>query len=115
MSELGLSADELGGPRRALPKTPEGREQQLVSLAVDLAERQIREGRVSAQVLTHYLKLGSSREQLEQERIRHENELSEVKKQALEAQERMEETYKQALLSMRQYQGIAEEEDPDDY
>ena len=51
--------------RRAL--SPEAREQQLVAMATDLAEKQLRDGTASSQVITHYLKLGSTRERLEQE------------------------------------------------
>ena len=52
-------------PKRRTAMTPEGREGQMVALAVDLAERQLREGTASSQVITHFLKLGSERERLE--------------------------------------------------
>lgn len=96
-----------GSGSRALrpATTPEGRENQLVSLASDLAEKQLREGTASAQVISHFLKLGSSREKLEQERIRYENELSQVKIAAIASQERVEELYKTALDAMRTYSG----------
>lgn len=93
-------------PSRGRPATtPEGRENQLVSLAVDLAERQLREGTASAQVISHFLKLGSTREELEQERLRHENELTRVKIESLASAQRTEELYKQALQAMRSYAG----------
>lgn len=85
--------------------TPEGREHQLVSQAVDLAERQIRAGTASSQVITHFLKLGSTRERLEQERLEHENELTRVKIEAIESQKRVEELYMEALTAMRSYAG----------
>lgn len=96
--------DRLSKPLRPAT-TPEGRESQLVSLAFDLVEKRIREGTATSQEVTHFLKLGSSREALEQQRIRHENELLEVKSQAIKSQERMEETYKHALDAMRRYSG----------
>jgi hypothetical protein len=77
----------------------------MVSLATDLAEQQIREGTASSQVITHFLKLGSTREQLEQERLTHENELTRVKIEAIESQKRVEELYMQALSAMRTYAG----------
>lgn len=77
----------------------------MVSLAHDLAERQIREGSASSQVITHFLKLGSTRERLEQERLAHENELTRVKIEAIESQKRVEELYMQALDAMRSYAG----------
>ena len=55
--------------------TPESRENQLISLAVDLAERQLQEGTASSQVITHYLKLGSTRERQEKEKLEEEIKL----------------------------------------
>jgi len=94
--------------------TPEGRENELVSQAVDLAEKQIRSGTASSQVITHFLKLGSTREKLEQERLEHENELTRVKIEALESQKRVEELYMEALTAMRSYAGDLPAHDPDD-
>ena len=90
--------------------TPEGRENEVVSQAIDLAEQQIRDGTASSQVITHFLKLGSTREILEQERLRHENELTKVKIEALESQKRVEELYKEALDAMRSYTGETPDE-----
>lgn len=85
--------------------TPEGRENQLISRAVDLAEKQLTDGTASAQVITHYLKLGSSREKLEQERLARENELLQVKAEAIASAKRVEELYTNALNAMREYAG----------
>src|SRR5688572_11571511 len=103
---------EVRTTRRKPPTTPEGREDEMVSLAHDLAEKQIREGSASSQVITHFLKLGSTRERLEQERLSHENELTRVKIEAIESQKRIEELYMQALDAMRSYRGS--EPAPDD-
>lgn len=92
-------------PRPRPATTPEGRENQLVAAAVDLAEQQLLNGTASAQVITHYLKLGSTRERLEQERLTLENELLEVKKEAIASQARVEELYRTALDAMRSYAG----------
>ena len=94
--------------------TPENRENELVSAAIDLAEEQIREGTASSQVITHFLKLGSTREQLEQQRLEHENELTRVKIEAIESQKRVEELYMEALSAMRTYAGDMPEEQPND-
>ena len=99
--------------RRKPATTPEARENQLSSLAYDLAEEQIRAGHASSQVITHFLKAGSSREKLEQERIAHENELLQVKREQIEAQARVEELYLEALNAMKSYSGN-ELEPPDD-
>ena len=97
-------------PKRRRPATSaEAREGQLASLAYDLAEEQIEAGTASSQVITHFLKMGSTRERLEQQRISHENELMEVKREAIAGQKRVEELYMQALSAMRSYAGQAPE------
>lgn len=93
-------------PRRGRPATtPEGRENQLISRAYDLAERQLIEGTASAQVITHFLKAASSREKLEQERLQRENLLLSAKVEQIASGKRIEELYEQALGAMRQYSG----------
>jgi hypothetical protein len=92
-------------PRRRPASTLEGREGQLVSLAVDLAEKQLELGTASAQVISHYLKLGSTRELLEQERLSRENELLTAKVEQLASTKRIEELYQTALNAMRTYAG----------
>lgn len=91
--------------RRPPAKTPETRENQLISNAVDLAEKQLLEGTASAQVITHYLKLGSSREKLEQERLANENALLVAKKENMASAARVEELYSAAIDAMRAYAG----------
>lgn len=90
--------------------TPMAREQQLIAKAVDLAEKQLGDGTASAQVITHYLKLGSSREALEQERLQNENILLRAKKEAMDSQARIEEMYGAALNAMRTYAGHPQQE-----
>lgn len=99
--------------RRRPAATPEARESQLIAKAARLAEQQLEDGTASAQVITHYLKLGSTREQLEQERLRHENELLKVKREAIESQKQIEELYRNAITAMRSYSGhqIHDEQD----
>lgn len=92
-------------PIRPPARTPEDREQQLIAAAVDLAEDQIRSGTASAQVMTHFLKLGSTRERLEQERLKRENILLGAKAEAMESAKRMEELYAEAITAMRSYAG----------
>lgn len=99
--------------RRMRPAlTPEARENQLVSLAVDLAEQQLRDGTASSQVITHYLKLGSTKERLEKEKLEEENKLLRAKTESIQSQKRVEELYKEALDAMRNYAGQG---DPDEY
>lgn len=85
--------------------TLEGRENQLVSLASSLAEKQMIEGTASSQVITHFLKLGSTRERLEQARLENENLLLAAKVDQLASAKRVEELYAEALKAMRTYSG----------
>lgn len=96
--------------RRPPAKTPEARENQLVSLAIDLAERQLVEGTASAQVITHYLKLGTTRDRLELEKLQRENELLKAKAEDISAKQHGAELYEQALKAFKYYHG----EDVDD-
>jgi hypothetical protein len=106
--------DEPIKTRRPPATTPEGRENQLISLAVGLAERQLSEGTASSQVISHYLKLGSSRERLEQERLGNENDLLRAKKEMMESAQRIEVLYGEALNAMRSYAGHEVDETFDD-
>lgn len=85
--------------------TPEARENQLISLAVDLAEKQLMEGTASAQVITHYLKLGSMRAKVELELLEKQRDLAAAKTENLKSQERVEELYAAAMDAMRSYSG----------
>lgn len=92
----------------------EARESQMILLATNLAEKQLREGTASSQVIYHYLKLGSTREQLEQERLRQENELAKAKTDSYQSAQRSEELYREALDAFRVYSGHGDTEDYDD-
>jgi hypothetical protein len=95
--------------------TPEGREKQLIALAVDLAEKRLREGTASAQEVTHFLKLGSTREKLEQARLAEENKLLKAKTESLESAARMEELTVKAIEAMSIYQGNASSSKAENY
>lgn len=97
------SSESKGSLKPAL--TPEGRENQLVSLAMDLAEKQIREGTATSQVISHFLKLGSTVQRLEKEKLEKENELLRAKTEALESDKKREELYAEAIAAMRRYNG----------
>lgn len=93
-------------PRKRKPATTdEGRENQIVSLAMDLAEKQIRNGTAAATVITHFLKLGSTRDKLEQAKIQQENLLLSAKIEAIASGRRIEELYEKALAAMKTYAG----------
>lgn len=85
--------------------TPEGRENQLIAKAINLAERQLDDGTASSQVITHFLKLGTENAKLEREKLRHENELLKAKTDMIESTKRSEELFEKALRAMSDYRG----------
>lgn len=92
--------------------TPEARENQCIALAMDLAEQQLRDGTASSQVITHFLKAGASKAELEKEKLRKENLVLEAKAKAYESSEEIKILYDKALKAMRDYAGYG---DPDEY
>ena len=95
--------------------TPEARENQMIALAVDLAEKQLLEGTASSQVITHYLTLGTTKVKLEREILEKQKALIEAKTENLQSAKRIEELYKNALDAMKNYSGhMTESEDDED-
>ena len=92
--------------------SPEARENQMIALAVDLAEQQLRDGTASSQVITHFLKLGTSRAELEKEKLKIDNELTKAKIENIKSMERTEKLMEDAIRAMRNYSGNG---DPDEY
>lgn len=83
--------------------TPEARENQLIALAVNLAEQQLRDGTASSQVITHYLKLGSSKEKLEQDILKEQKKMIIAKTESLQSEKRFEELFQNALDAFTSY------------
>lgn len=106
----------VGPSRKTRPAlTPEAQENKMISLAVDLAERQLLEGTASSQVITHYLKLGSMRERREREKLEEEVKLLRAKTETLEAARRTEEQYMAVIAAMKKYSGKSDEEEYYEY
>ena len=95
--------------RRPPATTPEARENQLIALAVNLAEKQLSEGTASSQVLTHFLKLAETKAELEKERLKHEVELLKAKTKNLQSSENSEKLYSEAIRAMGIYAGKDED------
>lgn len=85
--------------------TPEARENQLIALAVDLVQQRLLDGSASSQETTHFLKLGSMKNQLEMEKLREENKLLKAKTESIQSAKRVEELYAEAINAMRRYSG----------
>lgn len=102
-------ATQSGGKRKTSSSrpalNPDSRENYLISLASDLAEKQLREGTASSQVITHYLKLGSAKARLEKQILEQQVELIKAKTNAYKAAEHTDEMYTKAIEAMRSYGG----------
>lgn len=96
--------------RRGPASSVESRENQLISLAVDLAEKQLMEGTASSQVITHYLRLGSTKERLEKEALERKVKLLEAKTESLQSAKNSEELYRSAIEAIRSYGGRSDDE-----
>lgn len=98
--------------RRPVPATtPEGRESQLISAAIDLAEQQLLDGTASAQVIVHYLKLATEKERKERELLAAQVRLAEAKVDNLKSAKRVEELYEEAIKAMKRYGGHGDDEE----
>ena len=95
--------------------TQEERENRLISLAMDRAEEQLRNGTASSQLIVHYLRLATQKEQLEREQLAAKNELLAAKTEAIKAAERTEELYAEAIKAMRDYSGSAKTDEEEIY
>lgn len=96
------------------PLTTEARENQMISLAVDLAERQLMDGTASSQVITHYLKLGTMKERQEREKLEEEIKLLKAKTEAIASTKNIEQLYANAIKAIGIYSGRGNQEDYDD-
>lgn len=103
-------------PRQMRPAlTPESRENQMISLAMDLAEKQLREGTASSQLITEFVKRGSTKAKLEKEMMAEQKELLTAKREALAAAAHVDELYQKALNAFRGYSGQEVDDDETDY
>ena len=91
--------------RRSPATSPEDRENQMISLAMNAVEERIRNGTATSQELTHFLKLGSTKERIEKEILERQKELIVAKTEALQSAKRIEELYGEAIKAFREYTG----------
>lgn len=101
------------GKRMKPALTREGKENQMIALAMDIAEQQLRDGTASSQVITHFLKMGSEREKLERLRLEEEVKLQRAKTESIESQKEIKELYSEALAAMRRYSGHGDDNHDD--
>lgn len=98
------------------PMSPEAQQNRMISMAINCAEKQLRDGTASSQIICHYLKMASEKDKLELEKTRAEVELMKAKAKQLESQERMEQLYAGAIQAMSRYGGssLGDEDDEED-
>lgn len=96
--------------RRAPAIDPEERENQMIAMAVDLAEQKLLDGTATSPIITHYLKLGSMRERLEREKLQQENSLLRAKTKSIESIEKDKELYLKVLDALKVYNGVEDDE-----
>lgn len=111
MAKKTTKADEESQRIFAPAMTPSAKENQMISLAMDLAEKKLRDGTASSQLICHYLDMASPREQLKQEMMRKQNDLIDAKTQALQSAKHIEELYTNAIIAMREYAGANQDEE----
>lgn len=100
-----------GSMKRQTPAiTPEGREDQMIAYAINLAEEQLRNGTASSQVITHYLKLGSMKERQERQKLEEEIKLLKAKTEAIKSEQERNELYSQVIDAIRTYTPHAADE-----
>lgn len=95
--------------------TPDSREQQLISLAIDLVEQRLIDGTASSQETTHFLKLASSKARLEKTILEKQAELYSAKTESIKAEATREELFKEAIAAMKSYSGHGGQDESDDY
>lgn len=107
-----LDISELDNPGLPPALTQEEREKQMIALAYTQAEKDLMAGKASQSVVLHFLKMGSSRETLEQEKLSKENVLYTAKTEAIRDSKKTEMMYRDAIDAMRLYQGVSSMQQP---
>lgn len=114
MAKVHSSGSSKSQPEIRPALTPEARENQMIALAVDLAEQQLRDGTASSQVITHFLKLGSTKEKIEKQILMEQKKLITAKTEAIQAQKENAELFKDAIAAMKRYSGNNKQDTIDD-
>lgn len=103
-------------PRKLRPAlSPEAEESQMITLAYDLAKQQLQDGTASSQVISHFLKLGSTTARLEKERLEEENKLLRAKTENLQSMKENNKLVEEALKAFRNYAGKGDSDEFEDY
>ena len=108
---MAKTAKPSGTPKTRTPLTPEGRENQMISLAMDLAEQQLRDWTASSQLITEFVKRGSTKARIEKELLEKQRDLAAAKAESIKAADRLEELLPKVMKAMGRYRGEDDEEE----
>ena len=95
-------------------RTPEGLESYLINLAMKQACKMLENGTAPAQIVSHFLKLGTENAKFEREKLKAETKLAMSKANIIESQQRYEEIASEALEAFKKYSGFAEDDESDE-
>ena len=111
MAKVKAASSSGTSPKMRPALTPEARENQMISLAMDLVQQRLIDGTASSQETTHFLKLASSKAILEKERLEEENKLLRAKTKVMENVEDAKVIYSDVLNAIRKYSGQSDVDD----
>lgn len=111
MRKMKVVAPSLPKRKMKAAESVEELEDQMFSMAYELAKKQMEEGTISSQNLNFFLKLGSSRERLEREILVKQKEQIEAKTDNLRSSAKSEELYAKAIEAMSRYSGYRDDEE----
>jgi len=94
--------------------TPEADERGAISLATDLAKKQLENGTASSQTINYFLRRGGRKEQLECQLLEKQIELAVAKAEQLKASSRLETLYTEAINAMKSYGSHINDKEDDD-
>lgn len=115
MAKVKAASSSLSSRKIRPAMTPEAREQQLISLAVDLVEKRLLEGTASSQETTHFLKLATTKYKYETQILEKQRDLVVAKTEVMQSQKRSEELFAEAVKAFRGYSGQDEVNEDDEW
>lgn len=91
--------------------TPEAEENQCIAMAYNLVKQRLADGSASSQETTHFLKMGSIKARLENERLIEENKLLRARTEQIEHEQDKGEFYLEVIKALKSYQGQGDSDD----
>ena len=89
--------------KTTVPKTPDSIEQELISLAIAQAKKQLQEGTAPASTVNYFLKLAGSREVIERQMLEKQIALLQAKAENIHRSEGETQAYLDAIEAIKNY------------